>query len=197
MVSVESAIEERWGPYVQSGTGAGTGVVLDDGYIVTNAHVVEGATDITITPAAGADSRQATLVGSDPSADIAVLHVDDTSGLTPATLADASSVGVGDDVVAIGNALALEGGLTVTRGIVSATGRSLETEQGELTGLIQTDAAISSGNSGGPLVNTNGEVIGINTAVAQSSATVSASNIGFAISADSARSTIERLIASA
>jgi putative serine protease PepD len=197
VVSVESTLEERWGPYVRSGTGAGTGVVLDDGYIVTNAHVVEGATEVTITPASGGDSRSATLVGSDASADIAVLHVDDTSGLTPATFADSSQIGVGEDVVAIGNALALEGGLTVTRGIVSATGRSLETGLGQLTGLIQTDAAISSGNSGGPLVNGSGEVVGINTAVAQSSATVNAANIGFAIAANSARATVDRLIAEA
>src|SRR4029077_5930355 len=102
---------------------------------------------------------------------------------------------VGDDVVAIGNALALEGGLTVTEGIVSALDRSIETSSGPLHGLIQTDAAISSGNSGGALVNANGEVIGINTAVATSSGTVQASNIGFAIAIDKARSTATRLIA--
>jgi S1-C subfamily serine protease len=194
VVSIESSVEEQWGPYVRQGTGAGTGVVLDDGYIVTNAHVVEGSTAVTITPASGESPRPATLVGLDSAADIAVLHVDDTTGLTPANFADAAEIGVGDDVIAIGNALALEGQLTVTRGIVSATERSIDTASGTLNGLIQTDAAISSGNSGGALVNADGEVVGINTAVAQSSGGVSASNIGFAISADSALATIGRLI---
>ena len=88
--------------------------------------------------------------------------MDDTSALVPATLGDSSGVAVGDDVIAIGNALALEGGgLTVTRGIVSATDREVDTESGTMTGLIQTDTAISSGNSSGPLVNAAGEVIGI------------------------------------
>jgi len=93
---------------------------------------------------------------------------------------------VGDDVVAIGNALALDGGMTVTRGIISAVDRSIETDTGSLAGLLQTDAAISSGNSGGALVNAAGQVIGINTAAATSSGTVTASNIGFAIPVDDA-----------
>ncbi len=93
-------------------------------------------------------------------------------------------------MVAIGNALALEGGPTVTEGIVSALGRSIDTDSGTLHGLIQTDAAISSGNSGGPLVNAAGQVIGMNTAVATSSGSVAASNIGFAISIDAIRSFI-------
>ena len=101
---------------------------------------------------------------------------------------------VGDDVVAIGNALALEGGLTVTRGIVSALDRSIEAGTGTLTGLVQTDAAISSGNSGGALVNADGHVIGINTAVAASGGPVTASNIGFAISIDHAMATVDRLL---
>jgi putative serine protease PepD len=103
-------------------------------------------------------------------------------------------VAVGDDVVAIGNALALEGGLTVTRGIVSALDRSIDTGTGTLTDLVQTDAAISSGNSGGALVNAAGEVIGINTAVAASSAGAVASNVGFAISIDHAMATVDRLV---
>jgi putative serine protease PepD len=104
------------------------------------------------------------------------------------------AVHVGDDVVAIGNALALEGGLTVTRGIVSALDRSIQRGTGTLTGLVQTDAAISSGNSGGALVNAAGQVIGINTAVAASGGSVTASNIGFAISIDHAMATVDHLL---
>ena len=186
VVSIETTVNYQRGPFEAEANGAGTGVVLDDGYIVTNAHVVEGASEVEVTvPGTGA-TLSATIVGSDPANDIAVLHVDDTSGLVPASLGSSDVAAVGDSVVAIGNALALEGGLTVTQGIVSALDRSVETAQGTLDDLIQTDAAISSGNSGGPLVNDHGEVIGINSAVTTSGGGVSASNIGFAISIDTA-----------
>ena len=117
-------------------------------------------------------------------------------GLVPAHLATGSSqaVQVGDDVVAIGNALALEGGMTVTQGIVSATDRQITDENGTLSGLIQTDAAISSGNSGGPLVNAKGEVVGMNTAVAASGGGVEASNIGFVIPITTATSIAHDLL---
>jgi putative serine protease PepD len=193
VVSIETEISVRSGPGVTNGQGAGTGIVLDGGLILTNAHVVADATSITVTASGDDSPRDATLVASDEDADIAVLQVDDASGLVPATLGDSSTVEVGEDVVAIGNALALEGGLTVTSGIVSATDREVETDTGTMTGLIQTDAAISSGNSGGPLVNAAGEVIGINSAVATSSGSVSASNIGFAIAIDTARSVVDQL----
>ena len=101
---------------------------------------------------------------------------------------------MGDVVLAIGNALALEGGMSVTQGIVSALDRTIETETGTLTGLVQTDAAISSGNSGGALVNAAGEVVGINTAVAASYGSVTASNIGFAIAIDDALTVASALI---
>jgi S1-C subfamily serine protease len=179
---------------VREGQGAGTGVVIDDlGHIITNAHVVADATSITVT--VDGVARPATLVGANTAADIAVLQVD-AEGLVPADLAT-STAAVGDDVVAIGNALALEGGLTVTEGIVSALDRSIETGSGTLDGLIQTDAAISSGNSGGALVNAAGEVIGINTAVARSSDSVSASNIGFAISIQDALAVADQLMGTA
>jgi S1-C subfamily serine protease len=195
VVSVQTAIQSRRGPYVQEGQGAGTGIVIDGkGNILTNAHVVEGATSITITVSGDSQPRQATLVAEDVAADIAVVHVQDTTGLVAAPLAAPGSTKVGDQVVAIGNALALEGGLTVTEGIVSALNRSIDTSSGTLTGLVQTDAAISSGNSGGPLVNAAGEVVGINTAVAASSGGIEASNIGFAISIDTAMSVAQRLI---
>ena len=109
-----------------------------------------------------------------------MLQLDDATGVVPATFAT-GDVAVGDPVVAIGNALALEGGPTVTQGIVSALDRSIDTEQGHLDGLIQTDAAISSGNSGGPLANAAGQVVGINTAVAVEQREQQASNIGFVI----------------
>ncbi len=125
-----------------------------------------------------------------------MLQVDDTTGMKPATFADSSDVAVGDEVVAVGNALALEGGMTVTQGIVSALDRQIETEESSsLTGLIQTDAPISSGNSGGPLVDTAGQVIGMNTAAASSSDTVNASNIGFAIPAAQITSIVDAAIA--
>jgi S1-C subfamily serine protease len=196
VVSIETTVQVRQGPYVREGQGAGTGVVIDGlGHVLTNAHVVADATSIIVT--VDGVAREATLVGSDPSADIAVLQVD-AEGLVAADLASSSSaVAVGDDVIAIGNALALEGGLTVTEGIVSALDRSIETSSGTLHGLIQTDAAISSGNSGGALVDAAGEVVGINTAVARSSDSVSASNIGFAISIRDALAVADQLMGAA
>lgn len=177
-----------------AGTGAGTGVILSaDGEVLTNAHVVRRASAIHVTLAGESQSRTATLIGADNAADLALLQIDDASNLPLAPLGSSSSLAVGDDVVAIGNALALRGGPTVTRGIVSALDRSLETESGAMTGLIQTDASISSGNSGGPLVNAVGEVIGVNTAVASSGAGTAAENIGFAIAIDQALPVIDRL----
>lgn len=176
------------------GTASGTGVILtSDGDVLTNAHVVEGATTVRVTLVGESQPRTATVVGGDPAADLALLHIADATGLPAATLGKSAAVAVGDDVVAIGNALALRGGPTVTRGIVSALDRSLESRSGTITGLIQTDASISSGNSGGPLVNAAGEVIGINTAVAASGGGTAAENIGFAIAIDQALPVVERL----
>src|SRR5207244_2517922 len=128
----------------------------------------------------------ATLVGEDDAHDVALIHIENASNLAVAELGKSSDVQVGDDVVAIGNALGLNGDPTVTRGIVSGLGRAL----GSLTGLIQTDAAINPGNSGGPLVNGAGQVIGINTAIATEA---NAQNIGFAIPIDTAASIADRL----
>jgi putative serine protease PepD len=192
VVSIETSISARRGPFVEQGTGAGSGIVLDtNGTVLTNAHVVEGATSITVTVAGENKARKAEVIASDAGRDLALLKVSDTSGLVAAPLGTSSEVAVGDQVVAIGNALALEGGPTVTEGIVSALGRSIDTDNGTLKGLIQTDAAISSGNSGGPLVDASGRVIGMNTAIATSSGTVSASNIGFAISVDTIRAFLD------
>lgn len=170
------------------GEGAGTGFVLTpDGLIVTNAHVISGAQSIDVV--FGNDrTMPARVLGRDASVDLAVLKVE-ASGLSPAALGDSERLRVGDDVVAIGNALALEGGPTVTRGIVSAKDRTITAENGvSLEHLIQTDTAINPGNSGGPLVNSAGEVVGINTAVAGD-----AQNIGFSIAINEAKPIIEEL----
>ena len=178
-VSITTSMQQRVGPFTQYAEGAGTGIVLDDqGHILTNAHVVAGADTVTVH--VNGEDRSAEVLGGSLEDDIAVLQLDDASGVVPATFAE-GDVAVGDPVVAIGNALALEGGPTVTEGIISALDRSIDTQQGHLDGLIQTDAAISSGNSGGPLANANGEVVGVNTAVASSSGMQQASNIGFVI----------------
>ena len=165
-----------------AGEGVGTGVILTaDGQILTNAHVVEGATSVRVRLHRDLDPIDAEVIATDPDNDLALLQVNVT-GLTPATLADPESTRVGDEVVAIGYALDLDGEASVTLGIVSALNRTILTDSGALDGLIQTDAAISSGNSGGPLVNAAGEVVGINTAVALGGGENSANNIGFAIS---------------
>ncbi len=173
VVAITATSGSRFG-----GTSAGTGfVVTTDGLIVTNNHVISGATRITVT---FSDSRTlpATVAVKSASDDLAVLKVDATN-LTAITLGSTSNVEVGDDAIAIGNALALEGGLSVTRGIISAKDRDIDTQDGgTLHDLIQTDAAINPGNSGGPLVDSQGRVIGINTAAANPSY---AQNVGFAI----------------
>ena len=177
------------------GRGAsGTGVILTEaGEVLTNAHVVEGGRSFRVTLPGESQARSAELVGADRPADLALLKVHDGRGLPAAELGSSEAVQVGDDVVAIGNALALRGGPTVTRGIVSALDRTLDGGDVVLTGLIQTDASISSGNSGGPLVDAAGRVVGINTAVAGRAAGAAVENIGFAIAIDEARPVIERL----
>lgn len=174
------------------GGSAGTGFIYStDGLVVTNNHVIEegDAKSIIVTLSDGR-AINATLLGKDPVEDLAVLKMEGNDFPT-AKLGSSDTLKVGDDVVAIGNALALEGGLSVTRGIVSGKDRTIDTEIGtKLEGIIQTDAAINRGNSGGPLVNSKGEVIGINTAIADPSY---AQNVGFAIPIDRAKPIIEDL----
>ena len=170
-------------------SGAGTGVILTaDGEVLTNAHVVQGATSIEVTLSGESQGRRADLIGIDSSNDLALLKIRNASNLPTAELGSSGDLRVGDDVVAIGNALALDGGLTVTDGIVSAVNRTISDRTIHLEGLIQTDAAINSGNSGGPLVNAAGQVVGINTVVAGD-----AQNIGFAIAIDRAKPVIDQL----
>ena len=168
----------------------GTGIVYDDeGKILTNWHVVENAISISVTKPDGSNVTGEIFRG-DPNADIALVVVNDFSDLSPPEFGDPSQLEVGERLVAIGHALGLAGPPTVSTGVVSALDRVLPNGiGGELTGLIQTDAAINSGNSGGPLVNDRGEVIGINTAKLSSG-----DRIGFAINIDSAMETAEELI---
>ncbi len=169
-----------------SSGGEGTGIILTPGgEVLTNAHVAEGARSIRVTLFGENDSRAAEVVGLDSNNDLALLHIPGAHDLPAAELGSSASLAVGDDVVAVGNALGLRGDPSVTRGIVSALGRSLD----NLPGLIQTDAAINPGNSGGPLVDAGGRVVGINTAVAGRGG----QNIGFAIPIDAARPVIDRL----
>jgi serine protease Do len=188
VVSVYRQIELDIELQVDPPEGAGTGIVIDpNGYILTNAHVVEDARAIEVLLS---DDRRisAQVVGSDALSDLAVLKID-APDLKAAPLGDSSRLLLGERVVAVGNALNLEGGPTVTEGIVSALDRSIETDRGVVSNLIQTDAAINPGNSGGPLLNLAGEVVGINTAGAGG-----AQNIGFAIAITPAKSLIEELI---
>jgi putative serine protease PepD len=168
--------------------GAGTGVVISaDGLILTNAHVIEGASgDIAVRFNDGT-SASAELVGASTDDDIALIRADRTD-LTPAKLGSSDNLLVGDPVVAIGNALNLGGDPSVTSGIVSAKDRTISDGTVNLDNLIQTDAAINPGNSGGPLVNANGEVVGINTAII-----AGAQNIGFSIAIDSVQELINTL----
>ncbi|CAB4548661.1 unannotated protein [freshwater metagenome] len=172
----------------RQGEAAGSGVVIsEDGLVLTNAHVVEGATSIEIDFSDGR-TVEARLIGAVPENDVALIKAEGLGDpVTAADLGNSGDLQVGDDVVAIGNALNLGEEPSVTTGIVSALGRSLDSPSGEtLTDLIQTDAAINPGNSGGPLVNSQGQVVGINTAIL-----ADAQNIGFSLSIDSIKSIID------
>ena len=143
--------------------------------------MVADASKIRVRLAGETEPRDATLLAIDVGNDLALLRIAG-SGFPAARFADPSSIGVGDEVVAIGFALDLDGQPSVTLGIVSALDRTVMTESGALDGLVQTDAAISSGNSGGPLVNGAGEIVGINTMVVKGGAATAATNVGLAIS---------------
>lgn len=176
-----------------AGVGVGTGMIItEDGEILTNSHVINGASEIRVRLAGETEPREVTLLAEDVGNDLALLRMSG-DGFAPVTFADPQSVRIGDEVVAIGAALGLDGDPSVTLGIVSALGRSVGQGNVFLDGLIQTDAAISSGNSGGPLVNAAGEVVGVNTAVARDNSILTATNVGFAISADEALPIIEAL----
>jgi S1-C subfamily serine protease len=165
VVEITSTQQGR-SPFAPSGTAAGSGIVIDEqGTILTNNHVVADATNLEVT-FSDDTTASASVVGTDPGNDLAVIRAD-VSGqkLTPAPLGDSDALRVGDPVLAIGEPFELEG--TLTEGIVSATGRTFSEGQGTrpIRNMIQTDAAVNPGNSGGPLIDCHGEVIGINTAL--------------------------------
>lgn len=190
-ISVEATSFSIFGREIVT-EGAGTGfIVSEDGLILTNYHVIEGADKVTVVTSKDAE-LSATVVKSNSAADLAILKVTSETKLRAVNLGDSDALKVGEDVLAIGNALGRYRN-TVTRGIVSGLGRPITAGDSGLRGklvefedLIQTDAAINAGNSGGPLINTKGEVIGINTAVDGN-----AQGIGFSVPINRAKSLIE------
>lgn len=180
-----------------SGQAAGTGIILTStGEILTNNHVVEGATSITVQIAGRSGSYTATVIGVDPTADVALVQVDGVSGLPTATLADSSTLQPGEPVVAIGNAGGVGGAPSVSQGSIVALNQSITASGGasveQLTGMIQSNASIAPGDSGGPLVNSAGQVIGMLTA-GQSTSRSGSTTIGFAIPTNTALTVVNQI----
>ena len=183
--------------YFSSGFGsasAGTGIIVsENGYILTNKHVVEGSSDISVVTNDGNSYDNVEIITTDPLSDIAILKISNAKGLKAAELGDSKALNIGQQVIAIGNALGEYDG-TVTSGIISGIGRTVNASSDDgatketLTDMIQTDAAINSGNSGGPLVNAQGQVVGVNTAVASE-----AQGIGFAIPISSVKGILKSI----
>jgi S1-C subfamily serine protease len=204
-ITTQQAVSDLSGQSYAAPTGVGSGVIYDPtGLVLTNSHVVDQSTSLLVSLPDGR-TFSGTLLGQDRLMDLAVVKLEPGSGQTlpVATLGDSSNLAVGDEVVAIGNALALPGGPTVTAGVVSALDRAVQ-EPGDSSGnpgpylydLIQTDAAINPGNSGGPLLDMHAEVIGINTLAAGGAAGIMAQGVGFAISINAARPIAAQLAAS-
>jgi putative serine protease PepD len=179
------------------GTAEGSGIILTaDGNVLTNNHVVAGATgNMTVTLADGTE-HPATVVGTSPSYDLAVIKLQGVSGLTPATLGSSADLQVGQQVVAIGSPQGLSG--TVTTGIVSAFDRTVQVQGEDGSGIVynglQTDAPINQGNSGGPLVNLQGQVVGINSAIATAGQSSGSIGLGFAIPVDQAKRVAQEIL---
>ena len=185
----DSVVEVR----ASSGGGGATGsgfVIDDEGHVVTNHHVIEGASTVSVVTADG-DEHSATVVGSDSSTDIALLDVVDGADVYPLELGCAESLAVGDPVVAIGSPFGLQG--TVTSGIVSGLDREIQAPDGfAIDGAIQTDAALNSGNSGGPLLDARGRVIGVNSQI--QTTTGGNDGIGYAVSVDTMKRVVSQLL---
>jgi S1-C subfamily serine protease len=180
-----------------SGTAAGTGIIITStGEILTNNHVVEGATSISVTIAGSATSYTAHLLGVDPTADVALIQVDGVTGLPMAALADSSTLQTGEGVVAIGNAGGVGGAPSVSQGTIVALGQSITASGGttpeQLTGLILSNASIAPGDSGGPLVNSAGQVVGMITA-GQSTSQNASTTIGYAIPTSNALTVVNQI----
>lgn len=195
--SVVSIVTQTQGNMLRGTTsesGAGTGIIVSkDGYIMTNRHVVEGADTVQVVLTDGTTYDNVHIIGTDPLNDIAFLKIANVSNLQPAEIGDSSTLRIGQSVVAIGNSLGQYQN-TVTSGIVSGVGRPVSAQSGSsvetLNDLIQTDAAINPGNSGGPLLNLQGQVIGMNTAIAQD-----AQGIGFAIPINATKGVLKGVLA--
>ena len=197
-IEVTYSVNSFWG--TSTGTATGSGIIIsEDGYIITNNHVISAestfsyyeitkATDLIVKLYGDETEYKATVVGTDAYTDIAVIKIDAT-GLTPATLGDSDEVRVGEYAMALGNPIGMD--FTVTQGIISAINREVSSSDGTTYVAIQTDAAINSGNSGGALVNSKGEVIGVNTLKISASGV---EGIGFAIPINSITDVVEQLI---
>ncbi|SFF99059.1 Do/DeqQ family serine protease [Desulfotomaculum arcticum] len=173
-------------PNIQKGMGSGF-IISDDGYILTNEHVIDGATDIKVYLSDSENPLSAKVIGSDSELDLAVLKIDAGKKLPYISLGDSDAARVGEWVIAIGNPYGLDH--TVTTGVISAKSRPVQVEDRQYKNLLQTDASINPGNSGGPLLNLAGQVIGINTAV-----NAQAQGIGFAIPSSTVKSVLDTLI---
>ncbi|HET6746527.1 MAG TPA: trypsin-like peptidase domain-containing protein [Candidatus Saccharimonadales bacterium] len=194
IITTESAGPEYGNGEAAQQEGAGTGIIVSgDGYILTNKHVISDAKTIKVVLSDGTTHENVKLVGTDPLNDVAFLKVDGVTNLPAAQLGDSSSTRIGQQVVAIGNSLGQYQN-TVTSGIISGIGRPISAQAGNtvenLTDLLQTDAAINLGNSGGPLLNLSGQVIGINTAIVQD-----AQGIGFAIPINTTKGIMKGVLA--
>lgn len=196
VVSITTEVRKTsWFGQSSTASAAGTGIIVSsDGYILTNKHVISDANKISVVTADGKTFDNVKLIATDPLNDIAFLKIPDASDLHAATLGDSKTITIGQEVLAIGNALG-QFDNTVTSGIISGTGRSITATDSNgsnaenLSDLIQTDAAINAGNSGGPLINAAGEVIGINTATSSD-----ADGIGFAIPISSVKGMLNQLL---
>jgi putative serine protease PepD len=189
----DAVVLVRAGSELGGGVATGSGFVIDaEGHVVTNQHVVGSSTDVTVVSADG-DEYDAEVVGTDPSTDIALLDVEDGADLPVLQLGSVDSLSVGDPVIAIGSPFGLQG--TVTAGIVSGLDRQIQAPDGVfvIDGAIQTDAALNSGNSGGPLLDARGRVVGVNSQI--ESSTGGNVGVGYAVPVDTVKSVVQQLLA--